>query len=224
MNTVDFPNNLRKIREVKGLSKSELARRVGVSDVIIGYWESGKNEPRMGKVELVASVLGVTIDELLFGEQLIKSTSNKLPLEAVAVKGCSSRVPLYGSIAAGIPLEMISIEDYIEIPEYIANQYPDSFLLKVTGDSMNKVVPNGAYALIVPCEEVSNGEVAAIVVNGYDATLKRFYRLQNTLVLEPDSYNPEHSAKSFDTNRDEGESFKIIGKMVWFMSPFNVKY
>lgn len=214
MNNINFHENLRRIRESKGISKSELARRIDVSDVQIGYWESGKNEPRMGKVQQLADTLGVTMDDLIFG-------TNK---SGNQVKQSSKMVPLYGSIAAGIPLEAIPVEEYIEIPEEIGNSYPEAFLLKVNGDSMSKVVPNGAYALITPYDgdDINNGDVVAVQVNGYEATLKRFYKLQNTVVLEPDSYNTEHIAKNY--SGDEMESLRVIGKMVWFMSAPNQKY
>ncbi|WP_309244142.1 S24 family peptidase [Paenibacillus sp. GbtcB18] len=219
MNAINFSINLRKLREDKGISKAELARRVGVSDVTVGYWETGKTEPRMGKVEMVADVLGVTVDELLFD---VKPVSNNKE-DTSPIKNEKYQVPLYGAIAAGLPLEMIKVEELIDIPEYILAQHPDSFLLRVNGDSMNRIIPNGAYALIDPAAEVLNGDVAAVAVNGYDATLKRFYKLQNTLVLEPDSFNSEHSPQTF-VSSNEDCTVKVIGKMVWYMSPYNIKF
>ncbi|WP_038692880.1 helix-turn-helix transcriptional regulator [Paenibacillus stellifer] len=68
MKTIYFSNNLKRFRELKGLTKEELGKRVGVSGAMVGYWESGKNEPRMGKVQLIADVLETDIDQLLFAE------------------------------------------------------------------------------------------------------------------------------------------------------------
>ncbi|MCM3128984.1 LexA family protein [Paenibacillus provencensis] len=217
MRTINFAQNLRRIRESKNITKSELARRIEVSDVQIGYWENGKNEPRMGKVQQLADALGVTMDELIYDDTPVIENMTQ-------VKGTSFRVPLYGSIAAGIPLEAIPVDEYIEIPEEIGRIYPDAFLLKVNGDSMNKIVPNGAYALIDPYngEDINSGDVVAVLVNGYEATLKRFYKLNNTIVLEPDSYSKDFVAKNF--TGDQIESLKVIGKMVWFMSAPNTKY
>ncbi|KGE18484.1 hypothetical protein PWYN_03190 [Paenibacillus wynnii] len=206
---MNFSENLRIHRERMGISKSELARRVGVSDVTVGHWEIGKISPRMGKVEMIADVLGVTTDDLIFGENTSKKPVN-------------NSIPLFGSIAAGAPLEMIKAEEYLEIPEYISQRYPGAFLLRIKGDSMNKVIPTGAYALIVPCLEVTNGEIAVVSINGDEATLKRFYKLQNTIVLEPDSYNPEHKANSFTS--DDSKQLRILGRMVWYMAPFDQKF
>ncbi|QUL57525.1 helix-turn-helix domain-containing protein [Paenibacillus tritici] len=221
MKTIAFATNLTKFREARGFSKSELGRRIGVSDVSIGYWESGKSEPKMGSVQQLADALGVTLEELVYESS---DKSNELPVNGVKVKPKSHLIPLYGSIAAGLPLEMLPVEEYIEIPEEIGKNHADGFLLKVNGDSMNRIIPNGAYALISPksVENIKNGDVVAIQVNGYDATLKRFYRLQNTVVLEPDSYNPDHVAQNF--SGAEMEDLRIIGKMVWYMSPPNADY
>jgi repressor LexA len=76
--------------------------------------------------------------------------------------------------------------------------------------------------LIDPCEEVKNGEVAAVSVDGQDATLKRFYHLQNTLVLEPDSFDPSFKAWTFDPNKED-LIVKVLGRK-WFMSSFDARY
>ncbi|WP_211750412.1 helix-turn-helix transcriptional regulator [Paenibacillus sp. Marseille-Q4541] len=68
MKKINFSENLKKYREAKGISKEELGTRLGVSGVTVGYWENGRNEPRMGKVEQIAQVLDVTTDDLLFDD------------------------------------------------------------------------------------------------------------------------------------------------------------
>lgn len=68
MRNIFFANNLKRFREAKGLTKEELGTRVGVSGAMVGYWESGKNEPRMGKVQIIADVLDVDLERLLFAE------------------------------------------------------------------------------------------------------------------------------------------------------------
>ncbi|OME07905.1 MULTISPECIES: XRE family transcriptional regulator [Paenibacillus] len=199
---------------------AELARRLNVNRSTIGRWKNGDLSPKLPKLKDIADLFQV--NPLIFVDDQYKKTV--LPKEAIPVKGTSVLVPLYGSIAAGLPLEAIPVEEYIEIPEEIGSWYPTAFLLRVNGDSMNKVVPNGAYALIDPYngEDVVNGDVVAVQVNGYEATLKRFFKLHNTVVLEPDSYNPDHVAQNFTS--PELDSLRIMGKLVWYMSPPNVKY
>lgn len=202
------------------LNDAEVARRLNVNKSTISRWKTGEQSPQLSKIKEIALMFGV--NPLLFvGDELgieVEDTN-----KTINVIGDSIPRPLYGSISAGLPLEMIPIEEYIDIPRTVAEQFPDAFLLKVNGDSMNKVVPNGAYALIAPCKNVTNGDVVAVSVNGYDATLKRIYKLQNTTVLEPDSYNPEHRAQTYDL-KEESQTITVIGKLVWFMSPFNIKF
>ncbi|MFK0524807.1 LexA family protein [Paenibacillus illinoisensis] len=212
-------NNIKILRTKYGLSQQDLADIAGVTNKAVSTWESNTKEPRMGAIEKIANHFGIKKSNLIDenGMELIDYVDSDGSTQDIYVK------PLYGSIAAGTPIEMLEVEEYIEVPKNIALKYPKAFLLKVNGDSMNKVVPNNAYALITPQEEANNGDVVAVAVNGYDATLKRYYQLQHTTVLEPDSYNPEHIAKTF--SGVEGEpSLRIIGKMVWFMSGYDNKY
>lgn len=212
-------NNIKILRTKYGLTQQELAEIAGVTNKAVSAWESNAKEPRMGAIEKIANHFGLKKSNIIDenGMDLINLDINVEEDHAPRLK------PLYGSIAAGTPLEMLTIEDHVEVPKYIADKYPKAFLLRVNGDSMNRIVPNNAYALINPQNEVSNGDVVAVAINGYDATLKRFYKLQNTTVLEPDSYNKTHEARTFMGKEDE-PSLRIIGKMVWFMSPFDSKY
>ena len=68
MKEIYFAENLKRFREAKGLTREELGNRIGVSGAMVGYWEKKKNEPRMGKVQLIADILNVGVDELLFSE------------------------------------------------------------------------------------------------------------------------------------------------------------
>ena len=86
---------------------------------------------------------------------------------------------------------MINIDETYDIPADIHDRYPQAFLLKVVGDSMNRVLPNGCYALINPCQEASKPMKAyAVCVNGFDATIKRVKPLSNGYELIPDSIDP----------------------------------
>ncbi|MFB5761066.1 LexA family protein [Paenibacillus medicaginis] len=219
-----FSRVFSRLVEKSNYSDAEVARRLSVNRSTISRWKSGEQSPALSKIKEIADLLEVNpmvfVDDSQ--EYSNKVAEKKESYIVTPVKGSSSNVPLYGSVAAGQPLEMIQIEDLIEIPESVAFRYPNSFLLRVNGDSMNKIVPNGAYALIDPCEDANNGEIVAVAVNGYDATLKHFFKLQNSIALEPDSYNPEHVARVY--TGAEATTIKVIGKMVWYMAPLDAKF
>lgn len=131
-------------------------------------------------------------------------------------------VPLYGSIAAGTPIEMIEVDGTHPVPSKVCDRYPNAFLLKVEGDSMNRVLPDGCYALVDPCETVEdNGKPYAVCVNGYDATIKRVRKLNNGFELVPDSTDPTYTPKTYNYNEPGTETVTVIGEVVYYVLPFD---
>ena len=86
----------------------------------------------------------------------------------------------------------------------------ECFFLRVNGESMNQLIKNGAFALIRKTDIVENGEIAAGLVNGYDATLKKFSKQGDLVILEPMSNNPNFSTQVYNKDTD----IKIIGKYI----------
>ena len=131
-------------------------------------------------------------------------------------------VPLYGSIAAGTPMEMVSSESSQPVPIEVQCRYPSAFLLRVRGESMNRVLPNGCFALIDPEQrEPMDRKAYAVCVNGYDATIKRVRRLQNGFELAPDSLDPTYKPMVYDYGEPGTETVTIIGRVVYYVLPFD---
>lgn len=130
-------------------------------------------------------------------------------------------VPLYGSISAGTPIEMIETSESFVVPNALNEKYPNAFLLKVKGESMNKKIPNGSYALIDPIKEVINGKVYAVCVNGFEATIKRVRQLNNGFELIPDSTDPTYRAAVYDYGEPGTEEITVLGRVVWYCIPFD---
>lgn len=61
--------NIRSLRESRGLTQAQLGDAVGVSDKAVSTWESGKREPRMGTAEKLAEFFGVTVSALFCSEE-----------------------------------------------------------------------------------------------------------------------------------------------------------
>lgn len=134
-------------------------------------------------------------------------------------------VPLYGAIAAGTPIEMTPVENTQPIPAKVHELHPNAFLLKVEGNSMNRVLPNGSYALIDPCKTVErDGAPYAVCVNGYDATIKRVRKLNNGFQLVPDSTDPTYEAKTYNYNEPETQTITVIGCVVYYVLPFDWEF
>lgn len=101
-------------------------------------------------------------------------------------------------------------------------EYPDAFLLRVEGESMNRVLPNGCYALVDPCSDVErDNQPYAVCVNGYDATIKRVHKLNNGFELVPDSTDPTFKPAIYDYGVEGTETITPIGRVVYYVLPFD---
>src|SRR3954447_6024845 len=98
-------------------------------------------------------------------------------------------VPLLGRIAAGSPVEAIQGSDRLNFADFAGNK--DTYALEVRGDSMiDDHICSGDYVLVERASSVRDGEIVVALVNGSDATLKRFYRQQDGKVrLQPANAN-----------------------------------
>jgi repressor LexA len=141
-------------------------------------------------------------------------------IERISVDGCPGEAPLYGKIAAGAPLEAIPSEGKLSIPDDILGHHPEGFFLKVVGESMNRVLPNGCFAFIDPDVEVSDNDLVAVHVNGHDATIKRILRGNTSVILKPDSMDPAFSDMIFDYSKPDTETVTLFGRVVWFRSQY----
>ncbi|MBK1618447.1 LexA family transcriptional regulator [Lamprobacter modestohalophilus] len=93
-------------------------------------------------------------------------------------------LPLMGRVSAGRPLEAIEDPNWIEVPEQLAQNA--QFALRVRGDSMTEdQIEDGDLILIQPRPNVSDGEVVVALIDGNEATLKRFFRESNHIRLQP---------------------------------------
>jgi repressor LexA len=93
-------------------------------------------------------------------------------------------LPLFGTIAAGLPLEVEQSDETITVPDRLTSR-GENFVLKVRGDSMmDDGILDGDYVIIARRERAENGEMVVANVNG-EVTLKRLYREGERIRLQP---------------------------------------
>lgn len=104
-----------------------------------------------------------------------------------------TELPLYGRIAAGIPIE--ALEDpteNIDIPSSMLESGADHYVLEIDGDSMVEAgIVDGDLVIIRKCDTASNGTIVVALVEGQEATLKRMFRKNGQVMLEPANRNYE---------------------------------
>lgn len=113
-------------------------------------------------------------------------------IELVDSHGTSGalQLPLSGTIAAGAPIEAVPTSETIGIPADMVRDPANSFVLRVQGDSMiNEQIRDGDLAVVERRQTAREGETVVALIDGTDATLKRFYPEGSRVRLEP--ANPE---------------------------------
>ena len=120
----------------------------------------------------------------------------------------SSKVSVLGSIAAGTPIEAIQQEvDKVALPEELQNN-GEHFGLKIKGDSMVEAgINDGDTVIVKKSSYVDNGQIAVVLIDEQEATLKRIRKKGNTIALE--AANKNYDTKIYAANR-----IKIQGKLV----------
>ena len=97
-------------------------------------------------------------------------------------------LPLLGRIAAGQPIEAIENPETISLGDFVRSR--EVFVLEVRGDSMqDEHILSGDYVLVEKTKTAHNGDIVVALVEGSDATLKRFYREGDNIRLQPSNVN-----------------------------------
>lgn len=199
----EFKDMLKFYREERGLSQAALARAIGVSPSTISMYEVGKREPDFETEEMIADFFNVSISNLRG-----KSTEDTDTI----------RVPVLGSVAAGIPIEMIEdIVDWEELDSRIfsAGSY---FGLRIKGDSMAPRILDGDTVIVRRQDDADSGEVAIVTVNGDEATCKRIRKLRDGIELIP--INASFPPCFFSAEEVEKKPVRIIGRVVELRAKF----
>lgn len=200
-------------RIAKGWTQKDLAQKIGTTQQQVARYESGDNDVKASMLVKMSNAMGVTISYLLGMENALIPNNSTVD------------VPSYGAIAAGTPIEMVEVKDSQPVPVKVHERFPKAFLLKVEGESMNRILPNGSYALIDPAQkEPISGKPYAVCVNGYDATIKRVRRLNNGFELIPDSNDPTYVPTVYNYNEPGTEPVTIIGRVVYYVLPFDWEF
>ncbi|WP_337803000.1 S24 family peptidase [Megasphaera sp.] len=184
---------LKMLREEKGLTQKDLAEKLSLTPKAISFYELGSREPSGDALIRMAHILGTTTDYLL-GNSTTKEADQKV--------GRGVRIPVLGRVVAGIPIEAVEeILDYEEItPELAATG--EFFALKIRGHSMEPRMMEGDVVIVRRQDDVDSGDVAIVLVNGDEATVKRVKKqpegitliATNTSVYEPHFYSNKEIA------------------------------
>lgn len=202
--------NLKKTRKQTGKSQETVANELGIPIGTYRGWEQLKSTPRGRELAALGDYFSTTVDDL-FGRterNLIHGAIQAVPIESYA--------PVYGSISAGIPLEANDTrEDDLWVSPDVKLGHPKGFFMRVSGDSMDKLFPDGSYVFVDPDIEPKSGDIGVVIINGFDATVKRLHIAKSALTLLPESSNAEHLPQVIYVLEDDAPPVTPVGTVVW---------
>jgi lexA repressor len=201
---MSFKTRLKQLRKERNINQRELSEYLKVAPSTISMYENGQREPNFEVLEVLADFFNVDMNYLL--GKTDKTT--KLIID----KPQGLKIPVLGTVAAGIPISAVEdILDYEEVPQSWESQ-GEFFGLRIKGDSMKPDINNGDTVIVRQQSTANNGDVVIALVNGDDATCKKFEKLDNGIMLI--SNNSEYSPMYFSNEEVITKPVVIIGRVV----------
>lgn len=193
-------------RKAAGLTQVELAKKTKLSRSYIGDIEKDRYNPSVSTLQLIADATNSSLGALL-------PTGNSPDTDLDPDSGRGVRIPVLGRVVAGIPLDAIEeVIDYEEIPKSMAAT-GDYFALQVKGDSMLPTLKDGDVVIVKKQPTVNSGDIAIILVNGNEATVKEVKESPAGITLI--GHNVAVYTPQFYTNEEiKSLPVQVLGKVV----------
>lgn len=196
---------LKEIRNSLDMKQKDVCSSLGIPQNTYSQYENGKREPDNETLLKIANFFNVSIDYLL---------DNNPPAE----KGKGIKIPVLGEVIAGIPVEAIEeILDYEEITPQMASQ-GEHFALQIKGNSMEPKFSAGDVVIVRKQPDVDTGDIAVVLVNGNDATIKKIKKHPDGMTLVPT--NPNYDVMFYTNKEIEELPVLILGKVVELRAKF----
>lgn len=199
MSSSNVGQRIFEARKRRKISRKEVADFLQVHETTIKRYEDGNTKKLpTDRLEKIAKYLNTSIEYLMGWDEEQKPQGIK--------------IPVLGTVAAGIPISAVEdILDYEEIPQSWQNQ-GEFFGLKIKGDSMKPDINDGDTVIVKQQSTANNGDVVIALVNGDDATCKKFEKLDNGIMLI--SNNSEYSPMYFSNEEVITKPVVLVGRVV----------
>ncbi|MCQ9290417.1 XRE family transcriptional regulator [Staphylococcus hyicus] len=192
--------NISRLMKENNVGRKKLSDDLKVKYTTLSDWINAKTYPRIDKIELLADYFSVSKADLVEDKE-------REALETLPVK----KIPVVSKISAGLPIYTEeNLVDYIYFATKNLNPNKEEFGLCVSGDSMDKLFQEGDIVVVEKDAVVENGQLGVVMINGYNATVKRVRYNNDQIILIPESNNPQHYPQVYGKN----DEVKIVGRVV----------
>lgn len=203
-NKKTMSQNITYYMNIHHKSRKDMCKELNVSYSTFSDWVNGIKYPRIDKIEMMANYFKITKADLVEEPQM-KNRDKFL-------------IPVLGTVRAGLPMEAVeNILDYEEISEEMARQ-GEFFALQIKGDSMEPKISQGDVVIVRKQSDVDSGEIAIVLVNGDEATIKKVVKFTGGINLVPT--NPVYDVRTYSNDQIEKLPVVILGKVIELRAKF----
>lgn len=216
----NFKDRFSVVLNDRNMSMADVSKRTGISRSSLSEYAKGKFIPKQDKVYLISKALDVSPAWLMgFDVDIDNHKKNEVTLVGRANVMRTYRY-INSKVSAGTPIT-IDGQNYssLAVPDSMLGKYAkeDVLFMHISGDSMNKIIPNGSLIGILEyngIHDIKNGDIVVFNYNG-NYSVKRFYKdkEQNRIIFKPESTDPTYLDIVYDL---ESENIEIIGKVIMY--------
>lgn len=199
-------NRIKKMRQQRDMTQRELAVRLGLnSETAVANYENGRSIPKDDIKYKICDIFNCSMDYLMGKEDFKQALKRKEDIiEVVSVN-------VYGTIPAGIPLEMIeNVIGIEELPKEASKGNKQFFALKIQGSSMFPEYRNNDIVIFEKVNDCESGEDCVVMVNGNEGTFKRVIKEKDGITLKP--LNSQFSPMHFNEKEIRNLPIRILGR------------
>lgn len=215
---MSIQQNLVALIDRERITQETFARKIGRSQGAVSQWLNGTKPPSMASVKLICNAFNLTENDVISSDNGLYAKLHGLtdaPAGAIAAKASNTAfLPLRGKVHAGDPQDPENLDGMVELPASVAANHPHAYFLEVMGDCMDKVYPDGCLILVDPDRMPADGSIAAVSIDGTDYVMRRLHRGASSMMLSPESTNPEH--RDIVITQEDGRTVNLVGTVVWY--------
>lgn len=204
-----FAKNLKYYMDYYEKDRTKICDDLDIPYTTFTDWYNAKTYPRIDKIELLANYFDIKKSDLIENKYKDINFDNA---EIVDIDSDIVKIPVYGTIKAGVPLECQSdIIDYIEIPKRWTRGNKVFYGLELSGDSMYPKYNDKDIVIFEKNNDVQsyNGKDVAVMINRTESTFKKILVNEQGIILQP--YNADYDIMMFSKEQVEELPITVIG-------------
>lgn len=200
-----FQTRLATALRIRNMKPVELHEKTNISESLISKYLSGNAVARQRKLSILSEALNIN-PVWLMGYDV--PMENNISTDELG--NPTTDIPLLGTVKAGYNyLAQENIIEKINVETSLVGDGSDFFALKVKGDSMSPIFIEGDIVIVKKQNDCENNEIAIVIVNGDEGTIKKVRKTEQGIILQP--LNPAYAPLIFTNEEIKSMPITIVG-------------